>query len=223
MTDKRQNFDAAAISREQRGGEDTPLVLPGATSFPPQPVRGRGRPPGSGKKNGGPKSSRVLYPGRTKEESRVTETSRDQIDFHRCYNEAEELFLLGQSLESIASQLNVMVARLEGWAEKYGWRAKLVTMMTSPSGIAAMLREQLRQEVRVTVTQGKMDLEAVERITRLTTLINKVEGGGFDFLAAASVVIRRFSVYLRGKCSDREEYHLVSTWVQNFLRTLTDC
>jgi hypothetical protein len=112
--------------------------------------------------------------------------------------------------------------RLGVWSEKYGWQSKLVAMMTSPAGIAAMLREQLRKEVQVTVAQGKMDLEAVERITRLTALINKIEDGGFNFLAAASTVIRRFSHYLRSQCSDREEYHLVSAWVQNFLRTLTD-
>jgi hypothetical protein len=154
--------------------------------------------------------------------NREAEISRDQIDFHRCYNEAEELFLLGQSLESIASQLSVTVDRLSGWSGKYGWPEKLVAMMTSPAGIAAMLREQLRKEVQVAVTQSRLDLEGVERISRLTVLINKIEDGGFNFLAAASTVIRRFSHYLRSQCSDREEYHLVSTWVQNFLRTLTD-
>jgi hypothetical protein len=147
---------------------------------------------------------------------------QDRNEFHRCYNEAEELFLLGKDLSEISDTLKVTVERLQTWNEKYDWPTKLVAMMTSPAGIAAILRERLRKEVQVTMVRDKLNLEQIEQVSRMTTLINKIEDGGFNFLAAASMVLRRFSSFLRQNISDKDEYHNVSTWVQNFLRTLTD-
>ncbi len=152
----------------------------------------------------------------------VNWADRDRMDFFRCFNEAEGLYLLGYSLREIEARLQVLPDRLTAWAEKYQWQAKREAMMVSPKGIGAMLHEVLQKQMQELIVKDALTVEEVEKITKLTTLIKKVEAQGGNFFAAAIEVMRAFSVWFRKNCDHRDEYHQVSTWIQNYLRTLTD-
>lgn len=147
---------------------------------------------------------------------------RERMDFGRCYNEAEGAFLAGGSLEAISARYSVSLDRLQGWAKKYCWEEKRSAAMTNPRGIGAMLREKLQQQVEKCMAEPELNVEKVEEITKLTLLITKIEGAGGNVLAAMVEVLRDFSRYLRENIGDRDQYHLVSSWVQEYLRTKAD-
>lgn len=144
------------------------------------------------------------------------------MDFGRCYNEAEGAFLAGGSIPVIATRYSVSIERLRGWMEKYCWEKKKAAAMTNPRGIGAMLRDKLQKQVERAMEAPELNVEKVEEITKLTILINKIEGAGGNILAAMVEVLRDFSRYLRENIADRDQYHLVSSWVQEFLRSKTD-
>jgi uncharacterized protein YjcR len=148
---------------------------------------------------------------------------RGRIDFHRCYNEAEGYYLAGLSLDEISERLSLDLERLRDWEKEYQWKAKRAAMITSPRGIGAMLRERLqRQMEKMSASTGDLEVDEVKKITELTLLINKTEGAGGNVLAAMVEVLRDFSRYLREHIGDRDQYHLVSSWVQEYLRSKTD-
>jgi len=148
---------------------------------------------------------------------------RDRIDFHRCYNEAEGYYLAGLTLEEIGQRLSLSLERLDGWEKEYEWKKKRAAVMTSPRGIGTILREKLQRQVEVLASgNGVLEVDKVEEITKLTLLITKIEGAGGNILAAMVEVLREFSRFLRANIGDRDQYHLVSSWVQEFLRSKTD-
>jgi hypothetical protein len=149
-------------------------------------------------------------------------TDREQIDFQRCYNECEAMYSAGSELSEIAKQYGLTLKRLQGWQKKYLWDAKRQAMLESPKGIGAMLRENLRKQVQQQVGAEQLDLAKVEEITKITKCIKEIEGCGGDFFAAAVEVLRDFSVFIRKNIPDRETYELVSSWVQEYLRSKTD-
>lgn len=144
------------------------------------------------------------------------------MDFGRCYNEAEGAFLAGGSIPAIAARYSVSIERLRGWMEKYCWEAKKSAAITNPRDIGVMLREKLRKQVEACMSAPELDVVKVEEITKLTLLITKIEGAGGNILAAMVEVLRDFSRYLRENIGDRDQYHLVSSWVQEYLRTKAD-
>jgi hypothetical protein len=149
-------------------------------------------------------------------------TDREQIDFQRCYNECEAMYLAGSELPEIATQQGVTLKRLQGWHKKYVWDAKRQAMLESPKGIGAMLRENLRKQVQKLAGGDQLKVDQVEEITKITKCIKEIEGCGGDFFSATVEVLRGFSAFIRKQISDRETYHLVSSWVQEYLRSLTD-
>lgn len=155
-------------------------------------------------------------------ENKANWASRKQIDFHRCYNECEAMFLAGNDLPAIAERYEVSQARLEEWREQYFWDRKLAAMLTAPKGIGAMLREKLRQQVQAQLEADQIDGAKVEEITKLTKCIKEIEGFGVNVLAATVEVLQGFSVFIRKNISDRDTYSLVSSWVQEYLRSLAD-
>ncbi len=147
---------------------------------------------------------------------------KERIDFNRCYLEAEGMYFKGDGLKEIGVRLGLTEKRLEGWEKEYGWVAKLEALMEAPRGIGEMLRENLRRQVAGQVGQKNLKVEEVKAIAELTNLIAKIEGAGGNLLAATIMVIRDLSGYIRANCSDRDEYHLVSNWLQGYLRSKTD-
>jgi len=160
--------------------------------------------------------------GRKNQGGRANWASRDQNDFYRCFNEAEELYLIGCDLETISKQLRVTVERLQNWKERYIWDRKKAAVMETHRGIGAMLREHLRKEVEATLAKPDVSPEDLENIGKKTALISKIEAGGTNLLAATLEVLKGFSVWIRKNCDGQEEYNLVSAWVQNYLKALTD-
>lgn len=132
------------------------------------------------------------------------------------------MFLAGSELSEISKAHKVTVQRLQAWKKKYRWEAKRQAMLESPKGIGAMLRENLRKQVQQQVGAEQLELAQVEEITKLTKCIKEIEGCGGDFFAAAVEVLRDFSVFIRKNIPDRETYELVSSWVQEYLRSKTD-
>jgi hypothetical protein len=160
--------------------------------------------------------------GRKNRGGQANWADRDRLDFYRCFNEAEDLYLIGCSLETISDRVKVTVKRLENWKERYVWETKKAAMMETPRGIGAMLREHLRVQVQEAMEKKELNPEKLEEIGRLTGLISKIEGGSANILAATLEVLKGFSVWLRKQCENADEYHLVSGWLQNYLRVLTD-
>ena len=85
-----------------------------------------------------------------------------------------------------------------------------------------MLREHLRVQVQEAMEKKELNTEKLEEIGRLTGLISKIEGGPVNLLAATLEVLKGFSMWFRKKCDNTEEYNLVSGWIQNYLKALTD-
>lgn len=160
--------------------------------------------------------------GRTERANSENWGDKQRIDFFRCYNEAEDLYLEGWSLPEIAKHHNLLEMRVFQWCDKFQWERKREIMMSAPNGIGAMLREKLRKQVEAALGDDKLETENVEEISKMTKLINQMDGGKVEFQAAAIQAIQNFAVYLRKMCSDRDEYYLVSGWLQNYLRSVTE-
>jgi hypothetical protein len=147
---------------------------------------------------------------------------REALDFHRCYNECESMFLAVGTLAEIAKQYGVTLQRVKDWHKKYLWAKKLSATLESPKSIGAMLRESLRKQTQALVGKNQLKVEQVEEIAKITTCIQKIEGAGVNVLAVTMEVLMGFSTYIRKNIPDRDQYQLVSSWVQEYLRSLAD-
>jgi len=144
----------------------------------------------------------------------------DMQDFYRCYNDAESLYLAGVELPEIATRLGVAIERLVRWFDEYQWTQRRRALMEVPRGVGAMLREQLRRQVEAQMGPEKLlAIKNVEEIARLTKLIANIEGEGAPKEAATIEVMREFSAYVRKEAPDREEFYLLASYIQNYLRT----
>jgi hypothetical protein len=147
---------------------------------------------------------------------------REALDFQRFYNESEAMFLAGGKLPEIAKQYGVSLDRLKEWHKKYFWAKKLSATLESPKSIGAMLRENLRKQTQALVGKGDLKVTDVEEIAKITSCIQKIEGCGVNVLAVTMEVLMGFSAFIRKNIPDRDQYQLVSSWVQEYLRSLAD-
>jgi len=167
--------------------------------------------------------------GVTKEERRGKRSvrhegwsDRDRIDFLRCYNESERLYLSGLGIEEIGKKLGLSEERLSKWCMEYSWERRRHALMESPRGISVLLRNILRSKMQELMEGGSLDSEAAKELGDLSLQINKIEGIGGDRLAIAIYLIGDFTKYLRERCAERDEYFLVSSWMQSYLKLLME-
>jgi hypothetical protein len=85
-----------------------------------------------------------------------------------------------------------------------------------------MLRENLRKQTQALVGKGDLKAADVEEIAKLTSCIQKIEGCGVNVLAVTMEVLMGFSAYIRKNIPDKDQYQLVSSWVQEYLRSLAE-
>jgi hypothetical protein len=143
-------------------------------------------------------------------------------EYVKFYDTAEQMFLSGMEIKAIADELMVNEKKLYRWRKEGSWEAKRQAALENPKTIGEMLREVLRSKVSNILQAGDISVGEAEELAKISTLIEKIEKESYQFMTAAVEVMRNFTDYIKVKCSDQEEYMLISHWVQGWFRSLKE-
>lgn len=140
----------------------------------------------------------------------------------KYFDEAERLYLAGNTLERVAELLPepVSVGRLSQWSKKGGWPAKRKAAMASLRNVADILQNIVEDKIRDMEAAKSLDATALDAICKATASIERLKRGAYDFRTVAVEVMGRFSEWLVKNAASAEERKLVATLVQNWFREM---
>ncbi len=139
----------------------------------------------------------------------------------RFYHEAQSLYVIGKSLEEILQRFpSLQLWRLQKWCNEGQWMEKRRQALVSTRWMAQALKALLQEKVRSLLAKGELNPPAVEELTKLAALIDRVGDQRWDFRAAALEVMDRFADFLHRRVEDTREIERFSKWLQQFFRHL---
>ena len=109
--------------------------------------------------------------------------------------EAFRLFSEGKTLKEISRLIGVSEQSLCKWKADDNWEDRVDSLITTPGGAAAILREALAEYVSRIQASG-IDKEVADSISKITASIRTLEGQE-DFLGSCIRVMRRFGEFIR--------------------------
>lgn len=133
------------------------------------------------------------------------------------YEEARAMFLLGHKLKDIAVALGITERQVARWRSEHEWIKQKESMLENPRHIGEMLREVLRNKVNKILVEREMTSEEVDEIAKLTTLIEKIEGSGYQFMAACIEVLKHFATFVKQRDTENIDYEPISRNIKEFL------
>lgn len=136
--------------------------------------------------------------------------------------EAQSLFLAGKDLEEIQDYLPVALQTLKRWRQEGQWDEKRRQVPVSPRWLGEALKGILREKTGRLIIQGDLKPQELDELTKIVTLLDRLCSQGWDIRAAALEVMDRFSDFLRGWVTDKEELKRISWRVQEFFRQLEE-
>jgi hypothetical protein len=138
------------------------------------------------------------------------------------WEEAQSLFLAGKNLEEIQDYLPVALQTLKRWRQEGQWDEKRRQVPASPRWLGEALKGILREKTGRLIIQGDLKPQELDELTKIVTLLDRLCSQGWDIRAAALEVMDRFSDFLRGWVTDKEELKRISWRVQEFFRQLEE-
>jgi transposase-like protein len=134
---------------------------------------------------------------------------------------AEEMYVRsGRNTVEIAREFGNSVKTVEAWCRHGEWVRKRKAWMTTPRTAAVTLRENLHKRMEAVCASGTILEEEAKEVERISKLVDRMEREGYQFNAAAIEVIWAFTAWVRQQAITDEEYMVVSSWLEAWLRRI---
>jgi hypothetical protein len=148
--------------------------------------------------------------------------SKENMDLrnrYKAYEECELSYLRGMKIAGISKESGVEVRVLERWRKEYYWEEKKRLFLLSTRGITDLVKELLDRKVSSMRAAGEVDIVVVEEIGKIMKTMNQIGNEGIG-QSGVMEVIRDFTLWIRGRVSNIEEYRIISFWLQKYVNSM---
>lgn len=138
------------------------------------------------------------------------------------FEEAQSLFLAGKEVVEIQELLPVSLPTLKRWQVDGQWEEKRRQVPVSPRWLGEALKGLLRDKAGKLLARGDLKSQELDEITKVITVMDRLCSQGWNIRAATLEVMDRFSEFLRGWVTDKDELTQISQRMQEFFRQLEE-